>query len=99
MFEDEDCPGYWDTRILQNQENYQSITQFKPLKLAILDQKGKKMASNIRNSPFFLMAPVNRCTWTLLARIPAKHLNSVPVNINIRLFGTAAYYLNHFTLN
>ena len=59
MFEDEDCPGYWDTLILQNQENYQSITQFNPLKLAILDQKRGKMASNIRNSPFFLMVPVN----------------------------------------
>ena len=49
----EECPGYWDTLILQNQENYHSITQFKPLKLAILDQKREKMASNIRNSPFF----------------------------------------------
>ena len=33
----EECPGYWDTLILQNQENYKS--QFKALKFAISDQK------------------------------------------------------------
>ena len=33
----EECPGYWDTLILQNQENYKS--RFKPLKFAISDQK------------------------------------------------------------
>ena len=35
----EEFPGYWDTLILQSQENYESITQFKPLKFVISDQK------------------------------------------------------------
>ena len=39
------------------------------------------------------MDPVNKCTTTILARLPAKYLNSVPVNIIIGPFGTAAYWL------
>ena len=35
------------------------------------------------------MDPVNKCTTTILARLPAKYLNSVLVNINIGSFGTA----------
>ena len=53
MFEDKECPGYWDTRILQNQENCESITRFKPLKLVILDQKMAKNALEYPKVPFF----------------------------------------------
>ena len=76
--------------LIQNQENYVLITQFNPLKLAIFDQKRTKNGLKYPKFPIFHMVPLNRWTRTLLARLPAKHLNSVPVNINIWLFGTAA---------
>ena len=53
VFEDEECPGYWDTTILQNQENYGSIIRFTPLKLAIWDQKRAKNCFKYPKFPLF----------------------------------------------
>ena len=54
--------------------------------MVIFNKKLSKLASNVHNSNIFTMDPVNRCTRSPLARLAAKHLNSVAVNINI---GTA----------
>ena len=74
----EECPGYWDTLILQNQENYQSITQFKPLKLAIMDQKRGKNWPQTSEIPLFSYGSCKQMYMDPFGKVTCKTLEFCP---------------------
>ena len=83
MFEDEDFPGYWDTLILLNQDNYKLIKRFKLLMLAIFDQKRVKNGLEYPTFPYFSYGSCKQTYQDSLVGLPAKQFSFVPVNINI----------------
>ena len=72
----EKCPGYLDTLILQNQENYKS--RFKPLKFAISDQKRTINDIKYPKFPYFSNGSCKQMYMDPFGKVTCKTLEVCP---------------------